>query len=170
MFLFRKRNTKIRSDMSSSSTSSNVSNLQNASSAGFFDASTTDIQGSRMYSRFEENITKLKLFGIFLEVILLGLAFATAQAWATFITVSAESFAASTSDVIQKLIAATIITAVAILLSILSVIYLYTRPRRISLHSATSVPDEENDKTNASNASKGRTNHLNLAIPASRAR
>ena len=42
------------------------------------------------FNRVRENVGSLKLFSIFMEVILIGLALAVATAWSEFIAVTSE--------------------------------------------------------------------------------
>ena len=84
------------------------------------------------FNRVKENVGKLKLLSIFMEVILIGLALAVATAWGECISVSSE-FLLSEVDVsppVIKLISASIITAFAMLLAGLTVFYFYVRPRK----------------------------------------
>ncbi len=90
-------------------------------------------EGSKLLERFRGNVERLKLLSILVEVVLIGLSFAVAASWSTVVLSSSEYWLENWAEPLQKLIAALIITALAILAAVLSVLYLYTKPTRLIL-------------------------------------
>ena len=90
-------------------------------------------EGHLMLGRFQKNVEQPKFLTILMEVILIGLAFAVSNVWSEVIVSASEHWLQNWAEPLQRLISALIITALCVLAALLSILNLYTKPRRLKL-------------------------------------